>query len=62
MKTEDKSKKQHSRITDWPLNERPREKLLTKGSDALSSAELIAILLGTGTGKTTALDLGKSLI
>ena len=62
MKTEDKSKKQHSRITDWPLNERPREKLLTKGSDALSSAELIAILLGTGTGKTTAVDLGKSLI
>lgn len=55
-------KKQHSRITDWPENERPREKLLAKGSESLSSAELIAILLGTGTGKTTAVDLGKNLI
>jgi len=62
MNSKQKSKNQHSRITDWPVNERPREKLLTKGSDALSSAELIAILLGTGTGKTTAVDLGKSLI
>lgn len=61
----DKNRKkeyQHRRITDWPENERPREKLLNKGSDALSSAELIAILLGTGTGKTTAVDLGKALI
>ncbi len=62
MNSKQKSKVHHSRITDWPVNERPREKLLTKGSDALSSAELIAILLGTGTGKTTAVDLGKSLI
>lgn len=62
MNSENKSTSQHSRITDWPKNERPREKLLSKGSDALSSAELIAILLGTGTGKTTAVDLGKSLI
>jgi DNA repair protein RadC len=62
MNSKKKSEIQHIRITDWPLNERPREKLLTKGSDALSSAELIAILLGTGTGKTTAVDLGKSLI
>ncbi len=62
MNSKQKTKVHHSRITDWPVNERPREKLLTKGSDALSSAELIAILLGTGTGKTTAVDLGKSLI
>ena len=62
MNSKQKSKIHHSRITDWPVNERPREKLLTKGSDALSSAELIAILLGTGTGKTTAVDIGKSLI
>ena len=62
MKAVNKSNSQHSRITDWPESERPREKLITKGSDALSSAELITILLGTGTGKTTAVDLGKSLI
>jgi DNA repair protein RadC len=62
MKNDKEKYPQHSRITDWPENERPREKLLDKGSDSLSSAELIAILLGTGTGKTTAVDLGKSLI
>ena len=62
MNSKQKSKIYHLRITDWPVSERPREKLLTKGSDALSSAELIAILLGTGTGKTTAVDIGKSLI
>jgi len=62
MDKNQKKENQHSRITDWPEDERPREKLLNKGSDALSSAELIAILLGTGTGKTTAVDLGKSLI
>jgi DNA repair protein RadC len=62
MNDKQKLNNHHSRITDWPENERPREKLLNKGSDALSSAELIAILLGTGTGKTTAVDLGKLLI
>ena len=62
MKKNQTKENHHSRITDWPQNERPREKLLEKGSGALSSAELIAILLGTGTGKTTAVDLGKSLI
>ena len=62
MNSKQKSEIQHSRITDWPESERPREKLLNKGADALSSAEIIAILIGTGTGKTTAVDLGKSLI
>ena len=62
MKIIQKKENYHSRITDWPEDERPREKFLKKGSEALSSAELIAILLGTGTGKTTAVDLGKSLI
>ena len=62
MNNKHKKEYHHSRITDWPESERPREKLLSKGSDALSSAELIAILLGTGTGKTTAVDLGKTLI
>ncbi len=62
MNTQQKSKYHHSRITDWPEDERPREKLLAKGAESLSSAELIAILLATGTGKTTAVDLGKELL
>jgi len=62
MEAKPKSKHHHSRITDWPTDERPRDKLLLKGSESLSSAELIAILLATGTGKTTAVDIGKSLL
>ncbi len=37
-------------IRDWPEGERPREKLLTRGADALSDAELLAIFLRTGCG------------
>jgi len=35
-------------ICDWPLDERPREKLLKKGASALSDSELLAIFLRTG--------------
>ena len=35
-------------ISEWPLEERPREKLLDKGAEALSDAELLAIFLRTG--------------
>jgi DNA repair protein RadC len=35
-------------IADWPAEERPREKLLACGADALSNAELLAIYLRTG--------------
>ncbi len=35
-------------ITDWPVDERPREKLLTRGAQALSDAELLAIFLRVG--------------
>ncbi len=51
-----------SRITDWPLEERPREKLLALGTDAVSNAELIAILLGQGTPKMNAVELAKLLL
>lgn len=51
-----------NRITDWPLEERPREKLMRMGADAVSSAELIAILLGQGTVKINALDTAKKLL
>jgi len=49
-------------ITDWPEKERPREKLLQKGSDALSDAELLAIILRTGTKGLSAVDLARQLI
>ena len=35
-------------IKDWPLDERPREKLLARGPAALSDAELLAVCLGSG--------------
>ncbi len=49
-------------ITDWPLLERPREKLLAKGPSALSDAELLAIFLRTGVRGKSAVDLGRSLL
>ena len=50
------------RIVDWPLEERPREKLLAKGPEALSDAELIAILLRTGMKGLTAVDLARDVL
>ncbi|HEX2825645.1 MAG TPA: DNA repair protein RadC [Burkholderiales bacterium] len=50
------------RIVDWPLEERPREKLLAKGPEFLSDAELIAILLRTGIKGMTAVDLAREVL
>lgn len=52
----------HSKITDWPIGERPREKLMRRGADSLSDAELLAILIRTGVGRATAVDLAKTLL
>ncbi len=49
-------------IKSWAAEDRPREKLLLKGKAALSDAELIAILLGTGTSKLSAVDLAKNIL
>jgi DNA repair protein RadC len=49
-------------ITDWAKEERPREKLLQRGADALSDAELLAIFLRTGTQGKTAVDLARDLL
>ena len=49
-------------ITDWPELERPREKLLSQGSKALSDAELLAIFLRTGIKGKTAVDIARELI
>jgi DNA repair protein RadC len=49
-------------IKSWAAEDRPREKLLLKGKATLSDAELIAILLGTGTTKLSAVDLAKNIL
>ncbi|MCF6353609.1 MAG: DNA repair protein RadC [Candidatus Polarisedimenticolaceae bacterium] len=49
-------------ITDWPAEERPREKLLQRGAEALSDAELLAIFLRTGVAGKTAVDLARDLL
>lgn len=49
-------------ITDWPVSERPRERLLTRGVNALSDAELLAVLLRTGTRGSNALDTARALL
>jgi DNA repair protein RadC len=49
-------------IRDWPTEERPREKLLARGAGALSPAELLAILLGSGVRGSSAVDLGRNLL
>lgn len=49
-------------ITAWAEDDRPREKLLLKGRSALSDAELIAILIGSGTQKMSAVDLSKRIL
>lgn len=57
-----KTKGTFSAISDWPEHERPRERLLKYGADTLSDAELLAILLRTGTTNHTAVDIARSLL
>ncbi|MGA0115506.1 MAG: RadC family protein [Burkholderiales bacterium] len=47
-------------ITDWPLDDRPREKLLAKGPQSLSDAELVAIFLRTGVKGKSAVELART--
>ncbi|PZF72413.1 RadC family protein [Taibaiella soli] len=54
--------KGHVAIRDWQKDEQPREKLRDHGAGTLSNAELIAILLGTGTPSTSAVDLAKNIL
>ena len=49
-------------ITDWPTAERPREKLIELGAEALSDAELLAIFLRVGVTGKSAVDLARDLI
>ena len=50
------------KITDWAEADRPREKLMQKGASALSDAELLAILIGSGNTKETAVELCRRIL
>jgi DNA repair protein RadC len=49
-------------IKDWPEGERPRERLLEQGPASLTDAELLAVILRTGTAGRSALDLGREAL
>jgi len=51
-----------TRIYDWEIDAQPREKLLRKGPDALCNAELLAILLNTGTPGNNAVDMARDIL
>ena len=53
---------QHSTIKNWMVEDRPREKMIQRGVEAVSEAELIGVLLGTGHQNASAVDLGRKLI
>lgn len=49
-------------IRQWSVQDRPREKMMKNGVEILSDAEIIAILIGSGTKNTTALELAKNIL
>jgi DNA repair protein RadC len=49
-------------IKNWAVEDRPREKLLSRGTESLSDAELIAILIGSGTKDVTAVELSRMIL
>jgi DNA repair protein RadC len=50
------------KISEWPENERPRERLLARGPQALSDSELLAVLIGCGKRGVTAVDVARRVI
>jgi DNA repair protein RadC len=52
----------HRALKDYPLELRPREKMMRLGSGALSDSELLAVLIGSGTATQSALDLAQELL
>jgi len=57
-----KNEKKTFTIKSWDVSDRPREKLLLKGKRALSDAELIAILIGSGNRNESAVELAKRIL
>ena len=56
------SNKSSTSIKTWARDDRPREKLLTKGKESLSDSELLAILINSGSGKDSAVDVAKKVL
>ncbi|MEO6844849.1 MAG: DNA repair protein RadC [Ginsengibacter sp.] len=54
--------KSSTSIKNWAIDDRPREKLLAKGKESLSDSELLAILINSGSGKDSAVDLAKKVL
>ena len=52
----------HKTIKHWAADDRPREKMMAKGKGALSNAELIAILIGSGPGGQSAVELARDVL
>lgn len=57
-----KTRSESAGITSWPEEERPRERLLSRGPQALTDAELVAILIRVGFRGTSAVELGRQLL
>ncbi len=55
-------KREKLRITEWAVEDRPREKMMLHGIRALSNAELIAILIGSGNQEETAVELSQRIL
>ena len=53
---------EYTTIKNMPISERPREKMITYGCQSLSNAELLAIVLSTGTKDKTAIDLARGIL
>ena len=53
--------KQNLSIKEWAEDDRPREKAVQKGITSLSTVELLAILLGSGSGEETAIQLSQRI-
>ena len=58
----DKDTLTYLKIKDWSPNDRPREKLMQRGRSALTDAELIAIILGSGTATTNVVDMARQIL
>ncbi len=54
--------KKRKRMKDFPLADRPRERMLAKTAKHLSDAELLAILLGTGSSKQNVLVISQAIV
>ena len=58
----EKINKNNKTISSWPIEDRPREKLEKYGAEKMTDAELIAILIRTGTKNKTAVDIARKII